>query len=75
MNKRATVLVGLGLLLLLTAFTQSITPQAALECFFTRETIEQGWFSDVFLAAVPLTQLEALSAHEHQRDAVSLSQL
>lgn len=62
MNKRSTVLVGLGLLLLLTAFTQSITPQATLEGLFTRETLEQGWFSDAFLAALPLTQLEALSA-------------
>lgn len=43
-----------------------LTPQAALERLFTRDTIEQSWFSDAFLAAVPLTQMEALLAQVKQ---------
>lgn len=44
----------------------ALTPQAALERLFTRETIEETWFSDAFLATVPLTQIEALLAQVKQ---------
>lgn len=60
MNKRATVLVALCLLLLLTAFAQPITPQGALERFFTEAEVQADWFAEDFLAQVPLAQITEL---------------
>ncbi len=60
MNQRLTFLLGLCLLLLLTAFAQPLTPAAALERFFTEGEVQAEWFMEDFLAQVPLAQIEEL---------------
>jgi len=60
MKKRLTFLLGLCLLLLLTAFVQPLTPAAALERFFTEEEVQPDWFAEDFLAQVPLAQITEL---------------
>ena len=59
MNRRLTLLLGLCLLLLLTAFVQPLTPAAALERFFTEAEVQADWFAEDFLAQVPLAQIMA----------------
>jgi beta-lactamase class A len=39
---------------------QDLTPEAALERFFTERPAKAEWFSDAFLAEVPLEQIEAI---------------
>ncbi|MCE7984434.1 MAG: hypothetical protein DYG89_24950 [Caldilinea sp. CFX5] len=48
------------------ASDDGISPKAALERLFTSDTIEEAWFSDAFLAQVPLAQIEALLAQVTQ---------
>lgn len=60
MKKPLTFLLGLCLLLLLTAFAQPRTPVAALERFFTEDEVQADWFAADFLAQVPLAQIEEL---------------
>lgn len=60
MKKQLTILFSLCLLLLLTAFAQPTTPAMALERFFTADEVQAEWFTDDFLAQVPLAQIEEL---------------
>ncbi len=45
----------------------TITPKAALERLFTSQNSEAAWFSDAFLAQVPVTQLEGTLAQVTQQ--------
>ncbi|MEZ4864938.1 MAG: CIA30 family protein [Caldilineaceae bacterium] len=47
-------------MLTLTAFVQPLTPASALERFFTSDQLQADWFTDDFLAQVPLPQIEDL---------------
>lgn len=53
-------LLGVSLVLALTAFVQPLTPAAALERFFTAPEVQADWFAEDFLAQAPLAQITAL---------------
>ncbi len=59
---KISYLLSLLLLLTLTGFAQPITPKAVLEALFTSDTIEEAWFSEPFLAAIPLAEIKTLVA-------------
>lgn len=60
MKKTLTILSGLCLLLLVTAFAQPNAPRAVLERFLTSDEVQAEWFTEAFLAQVPLAQITEL---------------